>query len=177
MAQNQSADIRIAVRVVLIVLPLFAFFFGISDVFKPRDLGEYLFVAHWLLLPFVPIYSIWCFVIVWVTLGRTDIVTHRSAARQPTVAQSAQTSAQDVKANNSGALAQFRGLADDPADGAKEGINLALLRAELELRTGKAIEAVCPICKDRLSAGREEGSNGVVLSCPCRACFRQSAVR
>jgi hypothetical protein len=56
----------------------------------------------------------------------------------------------------------------DPA-----GVELALLRAELELSVGGAVEAACPVCLKQLSVFPVEGSRAVLIACPCDACRRE----
>ena len=55
----------------------------------------------------------------------------------------------------------------------QKGVDLALLRAELELSTGKNIEATCPICSGQLSVDRTSTPKSAVILCPCTACRRE----
>lgn len=63
-----------------------------------------------------------------------------------------------------------------PSVAQREGVKLALLRAELELSTGAVIEATCPICSGRLSVQHSAPPSPAVICCPCGACRREIAI-
>lgn len=57
----------------------------------------------------------------------------------------------------------------------KDGVELALLRAELETTTGGAIGALCPVCKEALVRAPTVTPGRVLITCPCKACRREIA--
>ncbi len=57
----------------------------------------------------------------------------------------------------------------------KDGVELALLRAELEIATGAAIGALCPACQEALVRAPAVTPGRALIMCPCNACRREIA--
>ena len=79
--------------------------------------------------------------------------------------------------NRGVAAKMFGGLThasqDKPVSLSTEGVKLALMRAELELRAGSKIAALCPMCGKVLSAETKVPAFATVISCPCNACHKE----
>jgi hypothetical protein len=52
------ALMRLLVRVLLALLPWLVFVVAINVVFQPADAAQFVFAAHWLLIPFLPVYAL-----------------------------------------------------------------------------------------------------------------------
>jgi hypothetical protein len=49
---------RLLVRILLVLLPWLVFVVAINVAFQPADAAQFVFAAHWLLIPFLPVYAI-----------------------------------------------------------------------------------------------------------------------
>jgi MFS family permease len=63
-------------------------------------------------------------------------------------------------------------LAEGKESFAGSGLDLAMLRAELEFSSGLPINAICPKCSGLLAVAHNESLRSATISCSCGACRR-----
>jgi hypothetical protein len=135
-------------RAFLIVLPVVLFVFGVGTVFQPKNAGEFIFAAHWLLIPFVPLYAVW--------IGVAFVLT-RTTPKGDALAATVQ---QDI---------ERRAVRVVPS----EAIESAISEAVRQFLSGAKIAAQCPACADLLRVSHAQRPNVIVVACKCSKCKRE----